>query len=251
MRVVYPLEALASLDQARWQVEVDLSHLKMTIDMDVMRCETVADVSKDLLMCTLIYNLVRRVMLEASRRQRVEVDRISFMDAPRWLAKARPGEVLPKLVVNPDRTDRVEPRVRKRRPTQYPLMTKPRSELRKALGNEAGIVLEALAPRALRDIMGKITPDLDAHASSRLRAIPIPVSASLGSPRRGIPPLRSRSHGLRSIAPWTPRQRLQRPRLPGRPRRPKLPGRPRPQSQGRRRAARGRDACSSAWWSCA
>ena len=40
---------------------------------------------------------------------------------------------MPKLVVNPDRADRYEPRVKKRRPKQYSLMTKPRSELRKAL----------------------------------------------------------------------------------------------------------------------
>ena len=39
--------------------------------MDVLRCETVAGVSKELLMFALVYNLVRLVMLEASRRQGV------------------------------------------------------------------------------------------------------------------------------------------------------------------------------------
>jgi hypothetical protein len=99
----------------------------------VLRCETVAGVSKELMMYALVYNLVRLVMVEAARRQGVAVDRISFVDALRWLTTARPGERLPRLVVNPDRPNRVEPRVRKRRPKQYPLMTKPRSELRKAL----------------------------------------------------------------------------------------------------------------------
>jgi hypothetical protein len=51
----------------------------------------------------------------------------------RWLQEARPGEDLPDLVVNPDRLGRVQPRVRKRRPKQYPLMKRPRAELRKAL----------------------------------------------------------------------------------------------------------------------
>jgi hypothetical protein len=37
------------------------------------------------------------------------------------------------LRVNPKRPGRVEPRVRKRRPKQYPLMKKPRSALRKQL----------------------------------------------------------------------------------------------------------------------
>jgi hypothetical protein len=81
----------------------------------------------------LVYNLVRLVMLEASQRQGVAVERISFVDALRWLAEARPGETLPRLVVNPDRPDRVEPRVRKRRPKQYPVMKKPRHVLRKSL----------------------------------------------------------------------------------------------------------------------
>jgi Transposase DDE domain len=130
---LYPAEALASLYRSRWQVETNLKHLKTTMKMDVLRCETVAGVSKELMMFALVYNLVRLVMWEASRRQGVAVDRISFIDALRWLAEARPGERLPKLVVNPDRPNRVEPRVRKRRPKKYPLMTKPRSELRNAL----------------------------------------------------------------------------------------------------------------------
>jgi len=41
-------------------------------------------------------------------------------------------------VVNPHRRDRAEPRVRKRRPKQYPLMKKPRSVLRKSL-TEQGV----------------------------------------------------------------------------------------------------------------
>ena len=130
---LYPLEELAELYRKRWEVEGNLKNLKITMKMDVLRCETVAGVSKELLMFALVYNLVRVVMLEAARRQGVAVDRISFVDALRWLCEARPGVALPRLVVNPDRADRAEPRVRKRRPKQYPLMTKPRSELHKAL----------------------------------------------------------------------------------------------------------------------
>jgi len=37
------------------------------------------------------------------------------------------------LVVNPERPGRVEPRVRKRRPKEFPLMKRPRDALRKAL----------------------------------------------------------------------------------------------------------------------
>jgi len=60
-------------------------------------------------------------MLEASRRQEVEVDRISFIDALRWLMSALPGDPLSHLVVNPHRPGRYEPRVKKRRPKNYRL----------------------------------------------------------------------------------------------------------------------------------
>src|SRR4051794_14415768 len=130
---LYPPVELAELYRRRWEAETNLKHLKTTMRMDVLRCETVAGVTKELLMFALVYNLTRLVMLEASRRQGVPVERISFVDALRWLTEARAGVALPKLVVNPDRSDRAEPRVRKRRPKQYPLMRKPRYELRKAL----------------------------------------------------------------------------------------------------------------------
>ena len=53
--------------------------------------------------------------------------------ALRWLASAHEGEALPKIVVNPDRPDRVEPRMVKRRPKEYDRMTRPRGELRRQL----------------------------------------------------------------------------------------------------------------------
>ena len=88
---------------------------------------------KELTVYAIVYNLIRVVMAEAARRQGVDVERISFVDAMRWLAEARPGDELPELVVNPERPGRYEPRVRKRRPKPYPLMTQPRSVLRKGL----------------------------------------------------------------------------------------------------------------------
>ncbi len=132
----YPLEAVAGLYGTRWRVELNLRHLKTTMKMDVLKCKTVEGVLKELTVYAIVYNLVRVVMVEAARRQGVDVERISFVDALRWFVGARAEEELPKLVVNPDRPGRVEPRVRKRRPKQYPLMRKPRSELRNALFNQ-------------------------------------------------------------------------------------------------------------------
>jgi hypothetical protein len=129
----YPKQALALLYEQRWRVETNLKHLKQTLGLDVLRCETRQGVLKELLMFVVVYNLVRRVMTEAARRQRVLPHRISFVDALRWLREAQRGEELPLLRVNPERPGRVEPRVKKRRPKQFDLMNQPRAVLRAAL----------------------------------------------------------------------------------------------------------------------
>ena len=77
----YPAEELAELYRRRWRVETDLRHLKTTLGMDVLHCETEAGVSKELAAFAIVYNLVRVVMLEAARRQGVPATRVSFVDA--------------------------------------------------------------------------------------------------------------------------------------------------------------------------
>lgn len=130
---VYPLETLARLFRQRWEIETNFGHLKTTMKMDVLKCKTVDGVLKELQVFALIYNMVRQVMLLAAARQKVDVRRISFIDALRWLQTAQPGDELSKIVVNPHRPNRLEPRVRKRRPKQYPVMKKPRRQLKKEL----------------------------------------------------------------------------------------------------------------------
>lgn len=132
----YPAKELLSLRLRRWDVETDLRHLKTTMKMDVLRCKTEQGVRKELAVFCLVYNLVRLVMLEAARRQEVPVARVSFADALAWVRHARPGDPLPRLVVNPHRPDRAEPRCRKRRPKKFKLMVKPRDQLRKELKNQ-------------------------------------------------------------------------------------------------------------------
>jgi Transposase DDE domain len=129
---LYTVEALAALYGVRWRVEQNLRHLKQTMKMDVLKCVTVEAILKELTVYAIVYNLVRVVMMEAASRQGVDVERISFIDALRWLCDLKKDD-LPELVVNPARPGRFEPRVKKRRPKEYPLMKKPRSELRKRL----------------------------------------------------------------------------------------------------------------------
>jgi hypothetical protein len=130
---IYPVKELAALYFRRWQVETNFRHLKITMNMDVLHCKTVDGVLKELMVFAIVYNLVRVVMVKAARRQDVEVDRISFIDALRWLITAGPRETLMHLIVNPIRRDRVEPRVKKRRMKQFDLMSLPRAVLRKRL----------------------------------------------------------------------------------------------------------------------
>ena len=129
---VYPASALAELYLCRWRIEGDLKHLKITMNMDVLRCETVEGVLKELAVFALAYNLVRSVMAESAAAQGVAVDRISLVDTVRWLIGAEDAAV-DVLHVNPARPGRFEPRVVKRRPKQYRLMNRPRAELRKTL----------------------------------------------------------------------------------------------------------------------
>jgi hypothetical protein len=129
----YPAEALADLYFRRWQVEVYLRDLKITLKMDVLKCKTKDGVLKELAVFALVYNLVRSVACAAAQAQGVAADRVSVTDAVRWLVGAEGDEDLSVILINPSRKGRVEPRVRKRRPKQYPLMKKPRAVLRKQL----------------------------------------------------------------------------------------------------------------------
>lgn len=132
----YPAEALAELYRCRWQVEVNLRHIKQTMGMDVLHCQTPDGIRKEMLMFALVYNLVCCVIYDAAERQGVRPDRISFVDALRWLRAWQPGRELINLIVNPARPGRVEPRVVKRRPKQYSLMMEPRQVLRNRILNQ-------------------------------------------------------------------------------------------------------------------
>ena len=129
----YPAKDLANLYRQRWQVEVNLRSLKTTLGMDVLKSQTVAGVKKDVLLFAVAYNLVRKAMQTAADHQNVPAERISFTDALRWLIHARPNDDVPKLIVVPLRPGRWQPRVRKRRPKSFPLMTQTRNRLRKCL----------------------------------------------------------------------------------------------------------------------
>lgn len=118
-KVKYPASDIAELYKARWQVELNLRDLKQTLGMNSLHSKSVDGVTKEMLMFALVYNAVCAVMNEAARRQCVAVDRISFIDALRWLRNSSSRPDLPTLKVNPRRADRLHPRMLKRR-LRYP-----------------------------------------------------------------------------------------------------------------------------------
>ncbi len=126
----YPADEVVAMRLERWEVETDLRHLKTTMKMEVLRCETVEGVTKELAAFAAVYNLTRLVMADAAGRQGVSIRRLSFADALAWLRHAEPGDIPPQLKAVPLRPDRTEPRAIKRRPKSFDLMNRSRNEMR-------------------------------------------------------------------------------------------------------------------------
>lgn len=115
----YSLKKIADLYFGRWRIETNLNYLKTYMKMDVLKTKTPENIKKQILMFCIIYNLVRLVMLKAAIKQRVNLDRISFVDALRWLLEFDPCSSVDKLIVNPLRFGRSKPRYKKRHEKGY------------------------------------------------------------------------------------------------------------------------------------
>jgi IS4 transposase len=91
---VYSVADLAELYRQRWQVETALAQLKTTMKMDVLHGNTVPGVLKELTVFAIVYNLVRMVMRQSATLQHTAVERISCLDALRWLSAPHTGRPL-------------------------------------------------------------------------------------------------------------------------------------------------------------
>ena len=147
---LYPTEELAALYARRWEIEVDLDHLKTTLGMDVLSAETPGVVIKEVWAHFLAYNLIRSLMWEAGERYGVDPLRLSLKGVVQQILAHRQlvGVLTPRSVLMlilaaiqsnkiPYRPDRYEPRVKKRRPKEYDLMNEPREVLRRRVLCEA------------------------------------------------------------------------------------------------------------------
>jgi hypothetical protein len=147
--VLWPAVLLARLYARRWKIELYWDDIKTTLQMDMLSCKTPKMIEKEMEMHFIAYNLIRSLMAEAVVTCHGQLDRMSFKGTLDALGIYSP--LISKLALNqgkrrtalysqmlaaialdqlPLRPDRREPRCRKRRPKAYPLMTKPRSQMK-------------------------------------------------------------------------------------------------------------------------
>jgi hypothetical protein len=145
--VQYPPEAFSQLYFRRWAMELSLRNIKTTLQMEHLSCKNPQNLECEIRIHFLAHNLVRRLMLEAARRHRVPLERVSFagsLSAARRYGEALLqtrskrqrqeliDEMLTVLAIDlvPNRPGRREPRAVKRRPKPYPLLTNHRHKFR-------------------------------------------------------------------------------------------------------------------------
>lgn len=138
----YNKNDLAALYKKRWQVELDIRHIKDTLGMNILSCKTPEMALKEIWVYMLAYNLLRVLMAQSATQHDLLPRQLSFKHCLQlWLwalseinllnDEATTG--LMYLIAQQkvgQRTGRVEPRAVKRRPKAYPLLTIPRDQAR-------------------------------------------------------------------------------------------------------------------------
>ena len=145
----YSRQDLADLYGFRWNVELDIRHIKQTLHLDHVRCKTPEMVRRELWVTLLAYNLIRKVIATSAGVHRKQPRQLGFTLACQsilasWMilstgscrdARATYTMLLAHIAANEvaNRPGRIEPRVLKRRRHRYPLMQRPRAQLRAEL----------------------------------------------------------------------------------------------------------------------
>ena len=141
---VYPRKSLAELYLQRWKIEVDFRSIKTHLGMDMLRCQSAEMVKKEIAVHLLAYNLIRANIARAACLNDKEPRHLSFMSAVQLmrntaslcitLTEIALRKLIPPLLIAMAQTEigqrnrPNQPRLIKRRPKSYSLMTKPRSE---------------------------------------------------------------------------------------------------------------------------
>jgi hypothetical protein len=146
---LYSVDDLSSLYRERWNVELDIRSIKVTMGMDELRCKTPEMVRKEIWVCLLAYNLIRQKMLQSALEKGIVPRRLSFTNALQvitagWmvtnLLDKNTHEALIRMELHSiasqtvgKRPGRVEPRAVKRRPKPMRLLTMMRDAARALL----------------------------------------------------------------------------------------------------------------------
>ncbi|NOR81625.1 MAG: IS4 family transposase [Methyloprofundus sp.] len=140
----YPKKSLAELYHRRWQIEVDFRSIKTHMGMEMLRCKTAEMIKKEIAVHLLAYNLIRANIARAACLNDKEPRHLSFMAVVQLMRNTASlcitltgtalGKIIYPLLIAMAQTEigqrsrPNQPRVIKRRPKSYSLMTKPRSE---------------------------------------------------------------------------------------------------------------------------
>ena len=143
-------EDIAELYGFRWNVELDIRAIKQTLGLDHLRCKTPEMVRRELWVTLLAYNLIRKLIATSAAIHGKQPRRLGFTLACQtvlasWMLlstgscsnwPAMHVTMLTHIAANEvaHRPGRIEPRVLKRRRHRYPLMQRPRDQLRSELG---------------------------------------------------------------------------------------------------------------------
>jgi hypothetical protein len=144
---IYTYELLAELYGLRWQVEIDLRHLKTTMQMEHLQSKTPEMVRKEFYVHLLAYNLIRATLWEAGIKHNVHPLKLSYKGAIQHvlsfvtiLAFMRNRESIYGVMLSIisqdkllERPFRVEPRMVRAKKRQFPRLTRPRKEIRQKL----------------------------------------------------------------------------------------------------------------------
>jgi len=142
----YPASEIGALYGYRWHAELDIFAIKQSLNLDHLRCKSPDMVRREIWTTLLAYNLVRLVCAQAAFVHDKLARQMSFTIAcntllSQWLMP--PSEAIREALGRHNlfqiacnevgnRPGRIEPRVVKRRPKPYSLMTKPRNQYQQA-----------------------------------------------------------------------------------------------------------------------
>jgi hypothetical protein len=136
---------LKALYKSRWNIELDLRHIKETMGMNILSCKTPNMVLKEIWVYLLAYNLIRLMIAQSALLTDTLPREISFKHCLQlWVIGVHRINTLDEQqlcdlfllmaqqrVAN--RPGRIEPRAVKRRPKAYPLLMIKRDDARNVL----------------------------------------------------------------------------------------------------------------------